>query len=170
MRWIPVFVLLITIGANAQVDDVQQQIKKGAQIAGDALVKADYQAFAGLMYPRLLELIGGSKRMIVMLKSGREQMRASGEDIVKMTVKNVYGPVNAGSEKHAVVTYTLQMSVPRGNLYQEAYLLAILRDQSADWPYVDGANLTKDKVHMLFPQFNDDLVLPDKTEPRFVPK
>lgn len=170
MRWMTVMVLVAAIGSTAQADDVQNRIRKGAVVAGASLVKADYKVFADSMYPRLLELLGGSEQLIAMLEAGREQMRSTGADIVAMEVKDVSAPVVAGSEKHAVVTYTLQMAVSGGTLYQEAYLLAISQDDGSTWTYVDGNGLSPEKVGILLPDFNKALVLPDKSEPRFVPE
>lgn len=76
--------------------------------------------------------------------------------------------VNAGEEIHCLIPQTILMKVPKGKMKSETYLLAVSKDNGDNWFFIDTVNLTMENVKTVLPNYNSDLKIPTKKQPKFI--
>ena len=167
------FVALIPLnGSAAHAGDAEMKAAAKAQAndCAQAFFRADYDAFAAKMYPKLLEMSGGKENLIRTLQDGRKQMQADGGDIRSATIGDVTQLKESKSEEFAIVPETLEITLREGTLTAESYMLGISDDGGRTWTFLDGAGLQRmgDSIHTILPNFPADLQLPKPKQPTFV--
>lgn len=94
-------------------------------------------------------------------------MEAEGIRFSSCTIGSIIKIVAAKEELHALLEQQLIMSVSDGTLTTNSHLLAISKDLGKNWFFVDAGNLTNEKIALIFPNYNYELVLPKKQPPVF---
>ena len=148
--------------------DHSEKILDGANKAAEAFVTGDHEQFIGLIYPKLVEVLGGKEEMLSMLKSASDRMESQGVKILSQSADSVSEVVTAGDELHAVVTTKLELQVPGGRVSQKSFMIAVSSDEGASWTYLDGPQLSDETSRQaILPNFNAELVLPKQEQPDF---
>jgi hypothetical protein len=160
-----VFTLFCLIAQNATADPETERIRQVAQGSGTALSKGDYKALVDLTFPKVVELMGGRKKMIELLRRGTEEMKKQGSAILSAEVAEPKEVIKSGKRRFAIVPMTVRMKVPEGTMRSQGYLLAISMDEGKTWTFIDGSGLTKEKLAQLLPDAPSQLTLPSKEEP-----
>ena len=62
------------------------------------------------------------------------------------------------------------MTAPGGELHLEGYLLGVSGDGGKTWTFLDAEKLTAANVRQVLPSYDPRLKLPEKKQPKFVPK
>jgi hypothetical protein len=157
-------------------DAQAEQIHKLAIENSLALISGNYARLVDLTYPKLVEMIGGRDKMIEMLRSGNEDMKAHGSAILGAEVSEPKEIVVAGDKQFAIVPMVVRMHVPEGTLRSNGYLIALSEDHGNTWKFIDGAGLHKGAVTeretlaQIVPGFPAQLSLPAWKPPVLEPK
>jgi hypothetical protein len=165
-----VFTLSCLIAQNATADPQMERIRQAAQENSTALTKGNYDRLVDLTFPKVVELIGGRKKMIELLRSGTEDMKAHGSELLGAEVAEPKEVITSGKRRFAIVPVTVRVKVPEGTLRSQGFLLAISMDEGKTWTFIDGAGLTKENLAQLIPDVPSQLALPAKEEPILEPK
>jgi hypothetical protein len=160
-----VFTVSCLIVQNATADPQTEQIRAAAQENGTALTTGNYARLVDLTFPKVVELIGGREKMIELVRSGTEEMKAQGNAILSAEVTEPKEVISSGERRFAIVPLTVRMKVPEGTLRTKGFLLAISTDKGKTWTFIDGAGLTKEKLAQLISKVPAQLALPAKEPP-----
>lgn len=136
----------------------------------EAFRKGHLEEFVSYTYPALVEQMGGKQEMIAHLKKGRADLADQGYRFVSCEVAAPIQIVQAGTAFHAVLPLTQVLAVPKGKLHVAGHLLGVSSDAGKTWTFMDTVEMTPESVRQVLPDFNPELKLPPKTEPKFVPK
>ena len=167
MVWLVFVLTLSTTFAFGQ--EAKNRIKEQAELTATALLQNDYETLIEHTYPGVIEAIGGRDKMISIIKDGRVEMERQGISFESVTIGDPTETVEAGDEIHCLIAQTISLKVPKGRMQSESYLLAISRDGGTHWFFIDTVNLTMDNIKDIIPNYNLNLVLPAKKQPRFIP-
>jgi hypothetical protein len=144
-------------------------VREQADLLAKALLKDDYVTVLRFTYPKIVEMVGGSERMINLIKQGKDQMAQQGVGFDTVEIGEPSKIVTAGEEIHCLISQTIFLKVPKGRMKTESYLLAVSKDQGNHWFFIDAVNLTLDNVKSIVPNYNSDLKIPEKKQPQFIP-
>jgi hypothetical protein len=167
MKYHILILVLSAFSSFAQID--KKAIKTQAEQTAEALMKDDYETMLKFTYPTVVDMIGGRDKFITVVKQGKDGLAQQGITIMQVTMGEPGETVKAGDEIHCLVPQTLILKLENGKLKSESHLLAISNDQGKNWYFVDTAQLTADNIKIILPNFNNDLKLPEKTQPQFIP-
>ncbi len=165
--------LLVSLGMGAaaalaeELDSRSARAKLLAKESSHALITQDFNRVVDLTYPLVVEKIGGRTKMVEMLAAGTKNMAASGFTFRAVEVQDPTGLATAGKQLFTIVPTVTEMAAPGGRLKVTSYLIGISDDKGGAWTFIDGANLTLDKVKTVLANFPDSLQLPAKEEPAF---
>lgn len=164
-KYLLVVLTLLTTLAFGQVDS--KRIKEQAEITARALLQEDFESLIKHTYPEIVKMLGGEEKMISLIRKGKIEMGQQGISFEKVTIGNPSRTVNAGDEIHCLIPQTILMKVPKGKVKSETYLLAVSKDNGNHWYFIDTANLTMDNIKNVLPNYNTQLQLPIKRQPKF---
>jgi hypothetical protein len=148
-----------------KVDSEAALIRRSAEENSAALVAGKYDRVVDFTFPKVVEMIGGRKKMVDLLRQGTEEMKTRGSRIQKVVVTEPTEIVRFGSKKVAVVPTTILVTVPEGTLRQNSFLLAISTDEGKTWTFLDGAGISRESLDQLLPDFPSTISLPAKQLP-----
>jgi hypothetical protein len=167
----------ITVCAQlASADPQTQRIRTIATENSAALTSGNYARLVDLTYPKLVEMIGGRDKMIEVLRSGTEDMKAHGSAILGAEVAEPPEIVTAGDKQFAIVREIVRVQVPEGTLRSNGFLIAVSEDRGKTWTFIDGAGLHKtpgkerETLAQILPGFPSQLSLPAWEPPVLEPK
>jgi hypothetical protein len=140
------FLATLVAAQLASADSQTERVRQVAAQNSAALTSRDYARLVDLTYPKLVELLGGRDKMIEMLRSGNEDMKARGSAILGAEVSEPKEIVIAGEKQFAIVPMVVRVHVPEGTLRSKGYLIAVSEDHGNSWKFVDGAGLHKAQV------------------------
>jgi hypothetical protein len=158
--------VLFSMQAFAQVD--REIILRQAETCANALIEEDYETVVKFTYPKVIELAGGSDKLIAIIKNGKEEMRKQGIKFDEVSFGQPSEVVKAGNELHVLVPQTVVMRLANGRLKNDTHLLGISQDGGANWFFIDTANLTMETIKDVLPHYNSKLVPPRKGRPIFI--
>jgi hypothetical protein len=166
MKHLLIFCCLLLSNSLISAQDTST-IKPSAEIMLEAMMKEDYKTLLKYTYPKVVALGGGAEKMVAQIKKSVEEMKNGGMTFRRATLGEVGKIYKAGKELHCVLPETTFMNVKGGYVTGISPLLCISSDGGKSWTFVHGGNMTPQKIKMLFPNFNYDLVLEKTTEPVF---
>lgn len=138
---------------------LQQQAYQAVQ----ASVMGDYNTVLTYTYPGLVKLVGGPQNMLALLK---QQAFPAISQPIHVLIEQP-GPIYpAGKELHALVPYLLTIPQKQKSIRLRGYQLALSANLGRHWYFVPTDQLTEVYIHLLFPNFNPRLKLP-QTRPLF---
>lgn len=166
MKHIVLFLVLCTTTLNTIAQDTSK-MKATAQKLLDATMKEDYATLLKYTYPKALALGGGMAKMTATIKTGMKQMKESNVSFHSVKLHEPGKIYKAGKELHCVIPQTTVMKVTGGYLTAETPLLCISSDGGKNWTYISAGNMDKEKIKLLFPNFNHALKLQNTSKPVF---
>jgi hypothetical protein len=131
-----------------------------AQACADAMLKENYEKFADLTYPKVIELMGGRAKLIELVRQGQADMRARNTALTEFTCRPPAEAVAGGPERFAVVPFTMRMTVGKSKIRRDGYLLAISGDGGKNWTFLSGTPELKAQLKELTPNAPAALKLP----------
>ena len=155
--------LLSTVLAHSQIDP--KNIKDQAMQLSIALLAGDYPTLVKHTYPEVVERMGGAEKMIALVKRGRADLEGQGIAIDTSMVGDPSATVTAGNEIHCLVPQTVVLTIPKGKVRSESYLIGISQDGGKHWYFIDTAQITMANVKDVLPNYNMDLVIPPAKSP-----
>ncbi|MHA7060248.1 hypothetical protein ACWGOQ_0023705 [Aquimarina sp. M1] len=163
------FILLICTNSYGQ-NKYNEVIISEANKMISSLKEKDYQTLINdYTYPKLLELSGGNTNMLNQITTQIKRMEDGGARISDVAIGEPKKIFVAGDELHCLVPQKLVLKVPKGKVITNSFLLAISRNNGEKWYFLDTNQLDPVRANQLFPEFNQDLQLPEKRDPTFIP-
>jgi hypothetical protein len=160
MKTIFLIILITIFSFSAQAQS--SLIKSEAQKMASAYVSGNFDLVVKHTYPKFVKSYGGEKGMATNLTDAKEILKKNGIFFEKTTVGEVGKIYVAGNEKHCVVPQKTILKNKKGRFEVLNYLLAVSMDNGKKWFFVD-CNVGKERLLSLFPDFNNDMVIPEAT-------
>jgi hypothetical protein len=154
--------LLLPVSLFAQDTTI---VKKQADIVARAVVSGNYATVVNYMYPKVVQMAGGKAKILQMMQTGIEQMKAQGVTFESATVGSPGKFYKAGTEIHCLVPEYIVMKMNGNTLRTNSNLLAISKDGGKNWTFLDLNKNTIASIPKIFPKFNKDLKIPEPTQP-----
>lgn len=142
-------------------------VRQEAQKISHALTTADYAEVAAHTHPRVVALMGGKEAMLAALTKMMDGMKAQGVSFKEVQIGEPEKTQRVGAWLVVPVPQTLQMSVPKGRVEGNSYLLGISEDDGKTWSFVD-TSIGKEKLLQIYPEFVGKLEFPASSEPKFI--
>jgi hypothetical protein len=140
-------------------------VKRQADVVAKALVNSDYKTVIAHTYPKAVSIGGGKEKLLQMMSAGINQMKAQGFSFEKVTVGQPGKFYKAGTEIHCLVPEQVIMKTTKGRMAANSNLLAISNDGGKNWSFLDMNQRTINSVKTLFPNFNNNLIIPQPKAP-----
>jgi hypothetical protein len=157
-------ILLLLLPASLFAQDTTI-LKRQANIVAKALLNSDFKTVIVHTYPKAVELAGGKEKLLQIMSNGINQMKAQGFAFEKVSIGSPGKFYKAGTEIHCLVPETLIMKTSKGRMSAKSNLLAISNDGGKNWSFLDLNKGTISSVKNLFPNFNNNLIIPKPAQP-----
>jgi hypothetical protein len=164
------FILLLAVTGCNKEASMQAEIEKQANEVGAAFVAQKYDLILEHIYPPLVEKAGGKDKMMAIWQEGMASMKAKGITLVSVKIGKPGKIVTAGTELHSLVPQTIIMDLPGKQLTSESNLIAVSQDKGKKWYFIDNAPLNNENIKQVLPNFNSEIVIPEKKQPVVVDK
>jgi hypothetical protein len=150
--------------------DIKKAAKAQAEESQTALIKGEFEKLVDLTHPKLVENLGGKKKMVAHLTIEMKKMKEEGYEFKSVKVSDPGDPVRAGKELYIGIPFTLEMRVPGGRLLGKSMFIGVSKDDGKNWVFLD-ANPLKDEreqLKKLLPNLPAAIVIPKKELPVFI--
>lgn len=169
-RWSGVAAIVLAVVAGSELRAAEkspQEIARArAEEINNALITEDYDRIVELTHPKLVELMGGRKKMITTMESGTKDMKAKGVEIRKVTVDKPGEIVKKRDESFVVVPFLIELKAPGGKLFQKSYVIGVSNDRGKSWKFINGS-IERKKIETVVPSLPEELKLPEFQKPVF---
>lgn len=157
-----VLLIGITIPVFSQSQVVMQQtIKEQATSMLEAFESHNYDKLLDFTYPKIFELSGGKPTMLEIIQQSMQELELAGYIVDSANIGEP-GPIyNAGTELHAIISQFVYMTIPGGSMMNESPLLAVSDNNGVSWYFLDTKQLDGKLKAYFFPNFNEDLKIPE---------
>jgi hypothetical protein len=134
---------------KADVGKIQQAFNDG-----------DVETVLAFTHPRLIEEFGGRERVRAELKTAMDDLRG------KLSFESLTFPAEptfatGSTNQFALVPMRTVISVSGRRVEGLSFQLGVRRIGQTEWKYVDGSKLDLPKLRKLFPDFPNDVPLPE---------
>ena len=111
-------------------------------------------------------MLGGVDKLITQLQKGMKNMKKQGIGFESIEVKDPIQIVKAGKELHIVIPTKSIMKIKKQRLLVKSYLIGISTTQGKTWTFIDGGQLTLEKLKKILHNYNPKLKLPARIPPK----
>ena len=140
-------------------------LKKQANIAAQAAVTGDYKTLVEYMYPKMVDMGGGTDKMVSLTDSTMKALKTQGVNFESATIGSPGKFYKAGAEIHCIIPEFITLKIPDGHLLVQSNLLAITGDGGKTYKFLDMNKDTVALIKTMFPNFNPDLKIPEPIAP-----
>src|SRR5258705_6845523 len=119
---------MVLVPRSFAAEPSPEAIRTEAQACADAMLKGNFEAFADLTHPKLIELMGGRQKFLDAIKKGDAEMKAQKAAITSFTARAPDGVVKGGADLFAIVPTTLAMTIKDSKIKQDGFLIAVSSD------------------------------------------
>lgn len=141
-----------------------EKIKFDCGKMADAMLQKNYSTIIDYTYPKIVEMGGGKPALLKAIESSFKKIDG-GFEFEKITFGEPQKIYVAGKELHCIVPETLTIKTNKGKIQATYALLAVSRDNGNKWYFVETHKFTPEILKKIFPNFNYNLVIPEKTQP-----
>ncbi|MBP3957537.1 hypothetical protein J8F10_20000 [Gemmata sp. G18] len=162
--------VVVAVSASfAPADDaeIKKTAKAKAEETQNALLKGDYDKLVDLTHPKIVEEMGGRKKMIEGITASVKDMKSKGFTFKSVSVGDSSDSVKTGKELYIIVPFALQMAAPSGRLHTKGALVGVSSDGGKTWAFAD-ATPGREALKKLLPGLPEAIVFPKKEAPTFV--
>jgi WD40 repeat protein len=159
------FALERLLEAQAQ-DEKLRSLKKQAQEVVNAMSKDDHEKLADLTHPKVVELLGGRKKMIQGLELLAKQIRSQWPTIT-LKLDEPKQIAESKGEWFGIVSFTMELQGKGLRGTMQSFLIGVSEDEGKRWVFVDAGNKSYDQIKELLANFPKELRLPELQKPKF---
>lgn len=157
-------ILFLTISLVAESQDIKSRLKNQAKEMSEAAITGNYNLVLKFIYPKFVEQFGGENELLKVVIEGMENLKAEGTKIESVEIGEVEKIFEAGKELHSLLSEKIILNTKKGRFLVNSYLFAVSIDNGQNWFFID-CNIGKELITSFFPNFNNDLIIPEKTKP-----
>lgn len=158
------YFLLILSNYTFSQNQFTEKIRSDCEKMANAMLKKNYSVVIDYTYPKIVEMGGGKPALLQAVKSSYEKMKES-FTIDEITFGKPQKIYVAGKELHCIVPETITINSDKGKIQATYSLLAVSLDKGNKWFFLETHKFTPEMLKKIFPHFNYNLVIPEKTKP-----
>ncbi len=136
-----------------------------AKEMNDAFARKDYERFADLTYPKVVEMAGGRDQMLKGIPQQLKEMEAEGVVILSSTSGSPTQFVHDSGSIYAVLPATLKAKAKDGIFESEGSMIGISSDGGANWTFIDASGKDHRELKTILGNVVDRLTLPSDKPP-----
>jgi hypothetical protein len=136
-----------------------------AKEMNDAFARKDYERFADLTYPKVVEMVGGRDQMLKGIPQQLKEMEAEGVVLLSSTSGSPTQFVHDSGSIYAVLPTTLKAKAKDGIFQSEGSLIGIWSDGGANWTFIDASGKDHVELKTFLGNVVDRLNLPPDKRP-----
>lgn len=169
LNYIALMILpLMLLSCNSK-ESMRKNIEQQFTEMSNAYLKGNIPAYVDFMYPKIIERAGGKDSTIKLIGMLVQNLSTQGRQIKSINYGNISDIVKAGKELHCIVSQTIEMVRPDGTDIVETAVLAVSDKKGKTWKFLDVSGANINALKQIFPDFNEDLKIPEKKSPTFIP-
>ena len=157
--------LLFTYQSFAE--DLANTIQVEAQKCANGIVKSDFESIFYYTHPIVLKMNGGKDQMKAIIQNGMAEMEKGGSKIVSVDIGLPTQIKTINNKIYSIVPQKIHINVKGGYLIQNSYLLGVSDINSEKWHFIDTAPLTNENIGFIFPDIQNQVIIPEKSQPTF---
>lgn len=164
-----IFLIVFAWSSACVAQSQATTIRVQAMDMAKALLRKDYNTFAGFMHPKVITMAGGKQNLIVRMDTMNAVAAQLGASIKKVLIGN---PGNIITYKHELQTTLPQFTELEsafGNITLESTLIAISADNGKKWYFIDTSVYNIKEVKKAMPDLSPELVIPPSRPPKITP-
>jgi hypothetical protein len=169
MKAILLVTTILFFAVFTQAQGIPSTIKAQGMDMAKALVKKDYTTFAKYMHPKVVEMAGGSAKLLQQMDTLNAMAAKFGAEIKKITIGNPAKIIKYKKELQTTIPQITEMTSSFGSLSMETTLVAISSDEGKTWKFVDTTVTNVSQLKKAMPELSPDLVIPAPKPPVIVP-
>ena len=152
-----------------QAQEIPSVIKAQGMEMAKALVKKDYTTFTKYMHPKMIQMAGGSAKLLQQMDTINAMAAKFGAEIKKITIGNPAKIIKYKKELQTTIPQITEMTSSFGSLSMETTLVAISSDEGKTWKFVDTTVNSVGELRKAMPDLSPELVIPAPKPPVVVP-
>ena len=143
-----------TVVVVASMFSSYPKLEQQAKESGEAYVRKDFERFADLTYPKLIQMAGGREKFKRAMQQEAKREEAQGLEALSSTPTDVIQFLKVSGSLYAVMAMTLRMNM-RGDLFEsDGCMIGVSSDKGKHWTFI---NLGSKGVKDLLPNVADKL-------------
>ncbi|MET0622251.1 MAG: hypothetical protein ABW250_04635 [Pyrinomonadaceae bacterium] len=151
-----------TQSAQAQLtEDATKQLRAQAEEYSRAFIDGKYERMADLMYPKIVELVGGREKMADFSRKAVAELKTQGVEMLS------YGPagdptqvLREGRQLYVILPTKSRMNTPAGIQLVESFMIGVSADDGKNWGLFGSGSLDANTLKLLMPEVADKLKPP----------
>jgi len=155
---------LATQSPAATVENYPALVMQAKEM-NDAFARKDYERFADLTYPKVVEMVGGRDQMLKGIPQQLKEMEAEGVVLLSSTAGSPTQFVHESGSIYAVLPATLKAKAKDGIFQSEGSMIGISSDGGANWTFIDASGKDHRELKTLLGNVVDRLNLPPDKPP-----
>jgi hypothetical protein len=167
-------ILILLAGILFTVNSIGQNyntvIKTQAMEMVRALMRKDYPAFSKYIHPKVIEMAGGSEKLVQRMDTVNSIAKQFGAKIKKVIIGEPAKITGCNKELQTTLPQTTDMETLLGTLTVATTLIAISSDAGKNWVFIDTSLYNLDELKKSMPGLCTGLVVPAANRPKFIPK
>ena len=149
-----------TTAASTAPSDNYPSLAAQAKEMSDAFARRDYERFADLTYPKVIEMAGGRDKMLAGMTKQIREMEAEGVVMLSSSSGAPTQFVHDSRSIYALLPTTLKVKAKDGVFQSEGSTIAVSSDQGSNWTFIDASGKDHSELKALLPNVADRLKLP----------
>ncbi|RZJ71508.1 MAG: hypothetical protein EOO45_11810 [Flavobacterium sp.] len=169
LRLLSLFVVLYSSGGIAQTNgNAETALLQKADAMGRAFIAKDYPAFTKFTHPAIVLLMGGEKNVLEYTTKSFAELEAEGIEFSNVTFAAPSEILSVDGELQSTLQQMIEMKVQGGTLTVATTLIAVSRDNGANWYFVDASGNDVAMMRKTIANLSPRLNLPPNPDPVFV--
>ncbi|MBD8487505.1 hypothetical protein IFO69_01975 [Echinicola sp. CAU 1574] len=143
-------------------------IENASQEYANANLTEDYETLIKYTYPFVLKKSGGKEGLRKALSDMYDLQKIRGMKMESFEMGAPLKLTHASGEVHAIIPVTSKMKVPGGELITHITLIAVSKESSDQWYFIEASNLDPKLIHNYLPTWDYTLGLNFESSKQFI--
>lgn len=130
-------------------------------------IAGDWEKLVDLTHPKIVAMAGGKTAMMALAKTGIDQMKSQGFEILSCKNNGVSQIERVGTEIFALIGTSMILKMPDGRKVEgRSSLVGVSGDKGKTWKFISAAN--QERFKKLFPAAAVKMKVPPEQAPVFL--
>jgi hypothetical protein len=163
---IQILFIVIAMSVYGQ-SNKEATLKVQADKMGKAFMSNDFQTFVKYSNPKLIKMIGGTKKMSEVVNKSIVDMKTKGMIFESITFSEPTKIVISSNELQSTIQQFTKVKTPNGGAMSTSTLIAISADKGVNWTFVDTSNKDMATIKQLLPNLSNNIVIPKQVPVKY---
>lgn len=151
-------------------EEEMREATKNLKLTAAAMLKAyqaeDFEASAGFVLPKAVEVYFGSKeRLIESLRVAAAKLDSGNFVMISGVIRSVSKIEQVKDQLQSIVTQSVKTKIPNGTMLTVTSLLAVSDDRGLTWHFIGVGKKTREELQKVVPDLSPLIELPAPVKP-----